>query len=116
MGYIRHQALILQYDASHPPDTSIDDAMKALGERVIDGVSKHKASGHIGGPFLGVNRYIWWFIAPDGSKEGWAYSNAMAEVREEAERIFAGRGRVIRVECGGDDDNIRADEVAARGR
>ena len=70
MGYMRHHSIIVT--TSHADiDTARDQAVEIFGEKRVSLVL-----------YSPSNSYKSFFISPDGSKEGWAESDAGDEQRE----------------------------------
>lgn len=70
MGYIKHHAIAV---------TSWDEIITKAHEEAV------RIFGHLVTPIIdsGMNSYQSFFIAPDGSKEGWELSNEGDHNREE---------------------------------
>jgi hypothetical protein len=61
---------------------------------------------HILGPSRGINGYVTWVFAPDGSKEGWDYSDACDDLRRRFIEIVKDSCRfptIVELQVGGDD-------------
>ena len=89
MGYIKHNAIIVT-------DKSFDNGIKELREKAIE--LELPCSEIINS---GCNGFKSFFIAPDGSKEGWNRSNIMDEKRKEFKKYCHGFD-VVEIEYGAD--------------
>lgn len=106
MGYIRHDAILAM--------TFDDYSGKVMKEKIKKiNLLKEKMekddfdSGIILGPFKGINGYITFVYAPDGSKEGWEESDKSDKFRGEFTQIFNGTfDSYISLTFGGDDFGI----------
>lgn len=95
MGYLKHNAIVVTSWDQKSMKTAHDKAVEILGALVsplINGV---------------VNSQISFFVAPDGSKEGWSDSNKYDEKRSQYLDWLIENCIVsyIEVRFGGDDDH-----------
>lgn len=98
MGYIKHDAVIAT--GSDYGDFKV--AMSALKE------SWGEDGEIILGPYRGINGETTFFMAPDGSKEGWADSDRFDLRREEFVKTARDSGAdVVEIRFGGDDTSTR---------
>lgn len=76
MGYIRHNAIIV---------TSYDYDKISEAYDIAKSIFRKYGISRLVGPIIGsvANEYKTFFIAPDGSKEGWDISNAGNDARDE---------------------------------
>lgn len=101
MGYLRHKALIVNgWDAKAVE--LAHDAVAAIYEKggmrqLVSPVVSHVTNG--GASF---------FVAPDGSKEGWDTSDRGDELLDEAKDLLDTHAHLdwCEVLCGGDDDEF----------
>lgn len=75
MGYIRHNAIVVTGDDYPEAQKKFDKAYEKAIE-LFEGLVSNVITSS-------VNRYQSFFIAPDGSKEGWSLSSEYNVKREE---------------------------------
>jgi hypothetical protein len=106
MGYIKHDAVIAILDDHYGKDQikdieSLREEMKTPHHSHLEG----DCSDRILGPCNGVNGYVTYVFAPDGSKEGWSHSDIMDEYRERFKTIVksAPYPDMVHLQFAGDD-------------
>lgn len=85
MGYIRHKAIVAatqDFSAIGRGDATGD--VERFREEMPEEYRKYLV-----GPVKGINAYDFWCFLPDGSKEGWDYSNEVQEWRERFASLLA---------------------------
>lgn len=97
MGYIKHDAVLAVVSATEP------DRIQEL-QVFCDGVPEPLRQYFLG-PVGGINGTVTFVVAPDGSKEGWEYSNQMDQLRGQFISIAkkARYHEVLQLRFGGDD-------------
>ncbi len=105
MGYISHSAIIVTLGDWMGGLEEFKETFNLLRETPLkfDGT----AARYMPEPTKGINGYYTFFVAPDGSKEGWDESNEMDKVREKV-KIAAQKipyADIVTLRFGGDDHN-----------
>lgn len=99
MGYIRHEAVIAVFH-----NFQAEDATAKLAALKNDMPEEFRH--YLVGPITGINCYATFFLAPDGSKEGWPPSDAMDDWRQKfievAKSVHLGPD-LVHLQLGGDD-------------
>ncbi len=96
MGYIKHNAIVVTSCDELCLGKAHKKAKKLFNDKLISEVVKGVMNG-----------YISFFIAPDGSKEGWEDSNDCDEAREKFIHWLLKKDRgcdFVEVRFGGDDN------------
>lgn len=106
MGYIRHQAVIAIV-SDWDSDKKAIEAIEALRVRMTANTSG--VPDCILGPCKGVNGYLTYVYAPDGSKERWATSDDSNDFRAEfmAAVKLASYPNIVELQMGGDDGETK---------
>ena len=103
MGYFNHHAIVvLCFDSSEKETKIHKKAKEIFGDLCSELI----------GPV--TNGYTSFFIAPDGSKEGWNMSNEHDEKREEFAhwaQNFDDYSDVVEIHFGGDEPDINGIKV-----
>jgi hypothetical protein len=94
MGYIQHDAVIV-VTTRHSLTLELLDFRQSLIGSGLD--------PYLVGPVHAANIYESWIFAPDGSKEGWEFSDKANAARARFEQIAVAAGAdVVHVRFGGD--------------
>lgn len=99
MGYIRHDAVIVL--VAQEETAPLLAFLKSLDE---------KDRLMFAGPIHGANGYVSFFMAPDGSKEGWDTSNHFDCIRQrfiETAESRCASASVVAIQFGGDNRQTR---------
>jgi hypothetical protein len=100
MGYIRHDAIVATTE-----DFSVIGKGNATAtvEQFLETIPAEYRKFLVG-PVRGMNGTDFWCFLPDGSKEGWEYSDEAGEWRERFVALLAGTCAVeyVGVSFGGD--------------
>lgn len=97
MGYIKHDAIICtSWDVKYL--TPVHEKAVELFDDMVSDVTNGTSNGQVS-----------FFIAPDGSKEGWEDSNACDQLRADFLRFLKeqnGFVDYVSIRFGGDDDQV----------
>ncbi len=112
MGYFKHDAVIAAFncaDKQKEVEQDIEDLrqkMKSDPVFIKDNYD-YKPDKLVIGPVGQMNAYSFYCFMPDGSKEGWDYSDQMDKYREEFIEIMKKDewADIVSVSFGGDLDN-----------
>ncbi len=98
MGYINHHAIVAtSWDEKYLAEAH-KKALEIFGETCTEIVISP------------VNRYATFFVAPDGSKEGWESSNEGNERRDEFDNWLKANDNyveAVEIYYGGDEPNVK---------
>ena len=107
MGYISHSAVIVTVDSWVTGFEEFKTRFEELRNYKTEPAFKGTAGRYMPEPVHGINGTWTFWVAPDGSKEGWTESDQMDWVREEVVKAASNLeyADVVTLRFGGDDYN-----------